>query len=161
MRRMLDDVTFGDQVIVSARIVRVVWNGSSGFVEAGRGLGRNRDMWPGDGSVWPGKRIPDDHHYRGVFAAWEVEPQRDDTAVRLRWIRYPLPNIGIVVGRTWLEEGTIVRNIDEVYWSGRRRLYVWEVAMHTQGKHNIVKVRSEDAEHRQAGRGFDVLEGEG
>lgn len=144
---------FGDSILVGAQTVRVigrldhgvpVYRQSWSTRDAGRYV---RHEFPA-GATWPGLPLGFDRVPAGD--RFELEPDLDERVyVRLRRLPQPVPEVGLVVGYTWKEEGVIRpgRGDDTATLTGpaRGRIALLEVAMPSSAKARIVLVHEDDA----------------
>lgn len=145
---------FGDKVIVQAETVRVIGkldkDGAPAFTQSWstRDAGRYVKHDFPDARTWPG--IPLELPNVKVSERWVLEPEPDGPVyVRLRRIVPPLPEVGVVVGYSWKEEGVVRvgRGDDSNFLTGpdRGRVPLIEVALPSKAKARIVLVHVDDA----------------
>lgn len=140
---------FGDQVLVDAEAVRVIGTIAAGTAPIRQSMSA-RDQFRYErvefnDTTWPGEPVP---------LAWEPGPERYQLApalsakavVRVRRL-VRIPQVGMVVGCTWKQEGVIRPGGDgeaaNLTGPGRR-VVLCEVALPTEGKARIILARAED-----------------
>lgn len=131
---------YSTMVLVRAQIVR--------FVGASHDDGPRFRQKPKDRSryarfdtmttEWPGVPVPAE--WAVTPEGWELEPAPNGHAVlRCRRLEFTPPQSGIVIGVTWLAEGTIVTDTDpDLPWFkgtavDRRLVTMYEIAMPPNG----------------------------
>jgi hypothetical protein len=144
---------FGDNVVVQAETVRIIGkldeNGAPVIRQSwsSRDAGRYvRREFP-DATFWPGWPLELD--VRGVADNFELEPAlNDDVVVRLRRLPAAVPEVGVVVGFTWKEEGVVRggRADDPAFLSGpgRGRINLIEVALPSTARARVVLAHVDD-----------------
>lgn len=153
---------FGDNVIVAAETVRVIGKlndeGEPQFTQSwsSRDAGRYVKREFPDAATWPG--IPLELLKVKVSDRFALEPEPDGSVyVRLRRIVPAVPELGIVVGYTTKEEGTVRlgRGDDPAFLSGpgRGRVALLEVALPSTTRARVVLVHVNDLTVLAAARG--------
>lgn len=137
---------FGDNVVVLAETVRVigkvdgdkiVYRQSWSTRDQGRYVRHEFDAAAG----WPGEPFGFDRAPAASDRFELVPHPNGEVFVRLRVLPAAVPEIGVVVGTTWKEEGTVCpgRGDDDAYLiGGRGRIPLLEVALPSTRKARIV-----------------------
>ncbi len=153
---------FGDNVIVQAETVRVIGKlddeGKPSFTQSWstRDAGRYVKREFPDARDWPG--VPLELAKVKVSERFVLEPEIDgQVLVRLRRILPSVPELGVVVGCTWKEEGVVRpgRGDDPAFLSGpgRGRVPLLEVALPSTAKARIALVHVNDLSVLASARG--------
>jgi hypothetical protein len=130
------EIPFGTHVLVRAQTVRVFVDAGGDGVPVYKQSSSSRDVGryvrvDVSGRTWPGAAIPET--WEPAPPSFEVSPPADGVHVRLRRLLYSVEKVGVIVGHSKRQEGTVRQSGDD---DGKhhlggpgRTILVYEVAL--------------------------------